>query len=348
MTSSKTKTTQNEERLKATNVLSDRAKTAIKAIGNSLNDLAIDEGITPQEVFFILGYSFGIEPTKSFPVEKAPENQETRSSNPKRNSSKKRKSSGKGGENQPVPTTVKENKKDSSFSGKRKESLLESQPDSKRQRRDQPKAKSRVIFVDNKGLKEKYSLDSCPVAEGLRSLDGKSVIEPPRGGPVGLMEWILKALAEGKGRTLLQSRGVKELDDALSILRVLCCFIGANSPEDLAYILRSESANRINAIFKAKFDTGCELLISGFKLSQTDVDTLRSYSSFRKGSFSEAWQRARSLHSRVSSEQAKRRLDKEKSKSNSNVGVTSTNDNVDNVNMDLDDDFNEVIVDDKN
>jgi len=300
--------------------LSDVARKRVAEIGQQLVVLAVEDQITPKEVFEILGYSFGITQTTTSPNSQSTDNQLIRKTQTSKVSSQKRtKKKGTGVSNQPDTRNVKQNNNDSNSSSKKRKN---SQPTvsaiSKKKRQDgHLTPKERVIPLNNQEVKEKYSLSSCPTSEGLRDGAGK-VIEQPQGGPYGLAEWILRSLDTEKGKALLLKRGFKTLDSPYSILRVLFCFIGANSPEDLAHLSRAMPGEQIDKVFSTPFNEGLEYLKTLFEFSSEDLEVLNGYSSFRKSSFKTAWSKAHSNYIKVSSEQTRLLREKVKPKSSDN------------------------------
>jgi len=323
MTSENPKITMKAVREKSLTVPSDDAMQQIAAIGKQLVDLSVQHNILPWEVFARLGYSTGtVEGKTNQPdTPKTTDNQQSKGSSatttPKKKKSKKKRKSGAASLTE---QNVKENK-DSLSSSRKRQSTSGSNPTSKKQRLDNANApkselltlKDRIVPVGHLRIKEKYSLSSCPVTEGLRDKDG-IVKERPQGGPYGLAEWLMTCLDSQKGLAQLEKRKVAP-QQAKSALRVLFCFIGANSPTDLAFLCRFMDGNRIDEIFGADFNGGLEILQDAFKFSGDDLKYLNDHSSFRKKDFRDAWFQEYSKYLRVVEEQARKRLEKVNSNS---------------------------------
>jgi len=131
-----------------------------------------------------------------------------------------------------------------------------------------------------------------------------------------LAEWLIRTMSTEKGKTLLKYKGLSSKLHAQSILRVLFCYIGGNSHEDLAFLCRAMPGVEIDEVFKAGFEDGLKLLQTIFQLSDADAILLRDYTSFRKSDFAKHWRAAYKSHGVMAERQLALRLKANKDKLN--------------------------------
>jgi len=178
--------------------------------------------------------------------------------------------------------------------------------------------KNRLVPLSNRAVKEKFALSTLPVRDGSLTLEGK-IDKRPQGGPYGLAEWILKCMDSDTGKTLLKVYGFEDADQTWSALRVLFCYIGSLSVDDLAYLTRGLTHTQLNLIFTSSA-LRCRAAIPTFKVSEDDGNTmLKALKSFKLKMLTPKWL----VQNRLYNERVKRTLESKQKKDSMSITLIS-------------------------
>lgn len=286
-------------------------------------ELALN-GITPLDVITLLGFAplvqsagVSVNPLQTT-AQQQPWN--TSTTNP---SKKKKKSSGKGksgGSSGVNPNIVDKQNKSNSSQRKRKNPQQPDIPSKRRKsERDLSDPKDRIVPLSNRAVKEKFALPTLPVRDGSLNQDGK-LETAPLGGPYGLAEWILRSMDDDEGRARLLKYGLKNAEQAWCALRVLLCFLGSVSVDDLAYLTRGLTLRQLNDIFTSPLENCRHLPVEVFKTSEEDAQTLiKATKSFRLKMLTPKW----SIQHKAYQARVKRTLDALTKKDSMSVTITT-------------------------
>jgi hypothetical protein len=274
MNSSKT----NSSNRKSNFQLSKEELELFQSIHKSIGTLTLEYGWNIPTIFERLGYAtYPSSDNSSVPSTRGVEIQTQRQKKRGSRESGSRKSDTSAGLNvvstrKPGTQKPSTDEEDQSASKKRKNDSS-TDPKTKRSRTDvNAGTQDQVVYPPDWTNKKRFELSCSPVLPGRKDKEG-TLQEQPQGGPLGLLESLVRRSVQRRGKKFLTETLGMDIDSFTNVVSTLVEVVGSVDADSAAYAIRNLSAETAKSVLAAQPLAGCQYLTDnfGWDMSKEDV-----------------------------------------------------------------------------